>query len=322
MRVAIILPVYKARRWIDEAIESVLAQTYHHWHLTIVDDASPDDTVSRIAKWSGSHPNRISLIQLEQNRRPAGARMEAIRRTGGDAIAFIDQDDRWRPEKLERQVTRLQGKPPVEAVHTDVVRIGPDGMLLPGAADAENARRARIPYAALEPEALREELFLTNTIRLASAAILREPFEAVGGFDTTLFGGEDWEFWVRFSRSYSIAHLAQPLVERRIHSGNTSAVHRRERSIGLLNALAKIEQSQPLPDPLVDERRAGLLRRATISELGVGHHARAREYARSLLGLRPTGLEAYYLLVLSYLGPATGPAVAASRWLKRSVQEF
>lgn len=315
MRVDVILPVYRPQRWVGEAIESAIAQTYPHWQLTIVDDASPDDTAQRMAEWSRSHPDRISLIRLNENRGPAGARMEAIQQTVGEIVAFLDQDDRWHPQKLERQVARLQAHPSVEAVHTDVVHIDTQGNLLPNASAAENARRAGISYATLNSQELMRHLFLTNSIRLASAALLRDAFESTGGFDETLFGGEDWEFWIRFASRYRIAHLPEPLVERRIHAKNTSSLYRRVRNRGRLAALNQVEREYPFLTPLRPERLAKLLRAATISELDT-EDSRATDYARRLVRLKPDSVEAYALLILASLGPVRRLIVRLYRRIK------
>jgi len=303
--VDIILPVYQSRRqWLNEAAGSVLAQTYPHWHLTIVDDASPDDTLVCVKEMYQEHTERISFIQLEQNRRAAGARMEAVRQTRGDVIAFIDQDDRWCPRKLERQIERLRQKPTVRAVHTDVQHIDSDGDLIPGSADGENVLRASIPYEVLGREALMKQMFLGNSIRLVSSVVLREAFEQVGGFDETLFGGEDWEFWVRFAASGNrIAHLAEPLVERRIHAGNVSSMHHQARTQGALRALDKLVTMYPSLKDLASRRRAEILRGAALHELRVGDGARIRPQIREIIQLTPKDYRGYALWFLSYLGP-------------------
>ena len=81
MKADVILPHYKGKQWVGEAIGSVLSQTYPNWHLTLVDDASPDDTAKHVERFCRAYPQQISLIRLEENRRAAGARMEAVRGT-------------------------------------------------------------------------------------------------------------------------------------------------------------------------------------------------------------------------------------------------
>jgi len=101
--VSIITPSYKSAKFIAQTIESVMAQTYTHWEMIIVDDLSPDNSNEIIEKYSAKD-SRIKLIRLEQNSGPAIARNRAIKEAKGRYIAFLDADDVWMPHKLEKQV--------------------------------------------------------------------------------------------------------------------------------------------------------------------------------------------------------------------------
>lgn len=310
MKVDIILPVYRGRRWVGKTIDSVLAQTYPHWHLAIVDDESPDDTLDYVKEAYRGCGDRISFLRLAHHRGSGGARMEAIRQAHGDVIAFIDQDDRWHPQKLAYQVERLQRAPVVEAVHTDVQCIDSYGQRLRGRADRENARRARIPYDRLEPDALARHLFLrADVIRLVSALVRRRPFEQIGGFDETLSSGEDWEFWVRFAASgYRIAHLATPLTERRLHPGNTS--HQSMWRQGHWHALEKVLRVHPELAELAPQRKANLLCEEAIAALITGQSTHARQQAQQLIRLVPSDWRGYVLFLFSCLGPISRSLLA------------
>jgi glycosyltransferase involved in cell wall biosynthesis len=310
MEVDVILPLYQGRRWIGEAIDSVLAQTYPHWHLTIVDDCSPDDTLDYIKEAYKHEDARISFLRLAERLGPGGARMEAIRRTHGDAIAFIDQDDRWHPQKLEYQLERAKLEPMVQAIHADVQHIDSRGQVLHRSADRENTRRRRIPYDRLEPDELKRHLFLHPTsIRLVSALVLRRPFELVGGFDGTLFGAEDWEFWVRFSAlGYHVAHLATPLIERRLHPGNTS--NKPVWKEWHWRATDKVLLAYPDLAELAPRRKASLLRGEIVEALVAGSGRHVRQRARQLVRLMPIDLRGYRLLLLCWISPLPRPLLA------------
>jgi hypothetical protein len=88
--------------------------------------------------------------------------------------------------------------------------------------------------------ALKNEIFIKNPIRLISSIMKRSSFTDIGGFDEKLFGGEDWEFWMRFSNKYTIAHIPEVLIYRRIHSKNVTRVYKSSRSIGKLSAFKKV----------------------------------------------------------------------------------
>lgn len=99
--VSIIMPSYNSEQYIDDSIQSVLNQTYGNWELIIVDDCSTDRTVQIIKSYNDS---RIVFLQNEQNRGAASARNYALKEAKGKWIAFLDSDDIWHAEKLERQI--------------------------------------------------------------------------------------------------------------------------------------------------------------------------------------------------------------------------
>jgi glycosyltransferase involved in cell wall biosynthesis len=101
--VSIITPSYKSEKFISQTIESVLAQTYQNWEMVIVDDVSPDNS-NEVIKQYVKNDNRIKLIKLEKNSGPAVARNRAIEEAQGRYIAFLDADDLWKPNKLEKQL--------------------------------------------------------------------------------------------------------------------------------------------------------------------------------------------------------------------------
>lgn len=102
--VSIITPSHNAEKFIAQTIESVLAQTYQEWEVIVVDDLSSDNTVQIIEDYAQNDP-RIKLIKLEQKSGPAVARNRAIEASRGQYIAFLDADDLWMSEKLEKQIS-------------------------------------------------------------------------------------------------------------------------------------------------------------------------------------------------------------------------
>ncbi len=107
--VSIITPSYKSERFIEDTIKSVLNQTYENWEMIIIDDCSPDSSNTIIEKYM-KEDNRIKLIRLEKNSGPAVARNTGIREAKGRYIAFLDADDQWLPEKLEKQINFMEEK--------------------------------------------------------------------------------------------------------------------------------------------------------------------------------------------------------------------
>jgi len=310
-RVDVLLPTHRGRRWVSEAIDSVLAQTHRDVHLVVVDDASSDGTFDLLRERYGAMPERVTLLALETPRRAAGARMEASRHARGELLAFIDQDDRWLPEKLERQLACLARDPGLAAVHTNVMHIDEAGEPIPGSADIENAGRRAVPWDELQGDSLARVLFLSGRVRLVSALLRREVFEALGGFDTRLFGGEDWEFWVRFAAAgHRMGFLSDALVERREHRENTSVVHADRRLEGQFAALDRVVARHPGFRAWEAGRRAGLLRQDVSVRMRAGRAAEAREHLRAYRRGTPAATLAA-LWLLTWSGPL-------HPWLERS----
>ena len=102
--VSIITANYNAQKFIADTIESVLAQTYTNWEMIIVDDCSSDDSIEIIKQYM-QQDKRIKLIELKNNSGAAIARNQAIEKAQGRYIAFLDSDDLWKSDKLEKQIS-------------------------------------------------------------------------------------------------------------------------------------------------------------------------------------------------------------------------
>ena len=105
--VSIIMPSYNCGQYVEDTIRSVQAQTYQNWEIIFMDDCSPDDTVRRVSVLREKDP-RIKLFQNKSNSGAAVSRNNALREAKGRWIAFLDSDDIWEPEKLEKQVQFME----------------------------------------------------------------------------------------------------------------------------------------------------------------------------------------------------------------------
>ncbi|WP_328186490.1 glycosyltransferase family 2 protein [Marinobacter sp. OP 3.4] len=104
--VSIITPAYNSSKFIEDAIESVVLQTFKSWEMIIVDDASSDSTVQLVSTWMKREP-RIKLIENTSNLGPGPSRNCALGIARGRYVAFLDSDDVWLAEKLERQISLI-----------------------------------------------------------------------------------------------------------------------------------------------------------------------------------------------------------------------
>lgn len=105
--VSIIIPTYNCGKYIAETLDSVEKQTYKNWEIIIIDDCSSDETKNIVSEYS-RNDSRISYHCLDKNSGPAVARNRGLEFASGRYIAFLDSDDLWYPEKLERQISWMQ----------------------------------------------------------------------------------------------------------------------------------------------------------------------------------------------------------------------
>lgn len=107
MLVSVIMPTYNCGKFIEQSIKSVIDQTVTDWELQIVDDCSTDETACIVKKYTEQFEN-IYYFRFSENKGPAAARSEAIKRSSGRYVAFLDSDDLWTNDKLEKQIEFME----------------------------------------------------------------------------------------------------------------------------------------------------------------------------------------------------------------------
>ncbi len=207
----IVMPAYRARATIAEAIASVFAQTEPSFELIIVDDGSPDDVAAVAAEVAGGDP-RVRIIR-QANAGPAAARNHGIAAGTGVLIAFLDADDRWAAGHLAAHAKAFAAAPEL-GVSFGRIRFYDAELRHPG---RSSAHVARLRLA----QALGENAICTTSNLTAR----RATFDAVGGFDTALFHAEDQEWVARLlaASEWQVRGLDAVLVDYRTSAGGLSA---------------------------------------------------------------------------------------------------
>lgn len=211
--ISVVVPCYNAERWIAATLRSVLAQDWPGLEIIVVDDGSADGSAALVQR---EFPN-VMLIR-QPNAGVAAARNRGIERARGDWVAFIDADDIWLPGKLRAQWQALAGAPQARMacsawrVWASSQPEPPALLLAETAAQAGDAQRWAGPSGWIYPQLLLGCQVWTSTV-LVQRALLAE----IGGFDTSLRIGEDYDLWLRASRASPILRVAQPLALYRRH---------------------------------------------------------------------------------------------------------
>ena len=207
MSISVVIPSYNRSRFIAETLESVLAQTLQPDEVLVVDDGSTDDTAA-IAE---SFAPRVRVFR-RSNQRPAAARNFGVQQATSEWIAFLDDDDLWEPNKLERQMEELAHHPEADLCYTGRVVLMQKG---------DTATLGRVVYAPPAKD-IRRSLYRNCAFGTCSVLVRRSMLLAVNGFDPKCRVIEDYELWLRLLHAGAkFAACREPLYQYRIHEGNT-----------------------------------------------------------------------------------------------------
>ncbi len=256
-KVSVIIPAYNAERSIANAIDSVLAQTYPVHEIIVVDDGSTDGTKEIVEQYAsssslrgGQRPTkqsnedafRKSNLEIasgqkealamtyrgnairyifQHNSGPAAARNTGIKSSTGEYIAFLDADDTWLPDKLEKQISRMISDAKCGLIHTARIRVGDDGII-------QNTKHRHVPEGNVF-----EQLLKGNFICTSSVVVRKECFQALGAFNEAkeIIGAEDYEMWLKIASKYRLAYISTPLVKYKVSEfglsrGNIKGLYR------------------------------------------------------------------------------------------------
>lgn len=286
--VSIVIPTYNRRAMVREAIASVIAQRGTQFELIVADDGSMDGTAEELdrlaASASAENADCILMCVVRcENRGPAAARNAGVAIASAPMLAFLDSDDLWMPDKLQRQIAFMQAHPDCAISQTGEIWIRDGRRVNPGLRHRKRAGDLFIDS-------------LRTCLISPSAVIMRtELFGAAGGFDERLAAAEDYDLWLRILAVHEVGLLPDPLVTRRAgHPGQLSA------TVPAIDRFRIFALMKLLVDSDLDEQR----RRAVCDVL-------AEKCAIYAQGLRRRGREADAALV------AEVGACADASWRER-----
>jgi len=211
-KVSIITPIYNSERFIKQTVDSVLQQSYANFEFIIIDDHSQDSSSDIINSYKDK---RINIIRLKENVGAGAARNEGIKRAVGRYIAFLDSDDMWLPEKLEKQIKVFQASNETAMLYTRFRTI--EGEIISNRIFPENRM--------YKSGNMFKSIYLRNLIACSSVMVKRSVLDQVGLFNTdpNLIAIEDADLWLRIALKYNIKCTDDlPLLIYRIHSQSIS----------------------------------------------------------------------------------------------------
>ncbi|NCC53113.1 MAG: glycosyltransferase family 2 protein [Spartobacteria bacterium] len=220
--VSIIMPVYNGQKYLSEAIESVLAQTFSSYELLIVDDGSQDDSYATATAFAKDHPEHIRLFTHpnHRNRGVATSRNLALKQARGAYVAFLDQDDYWHREKLQKHVAFMDAHPEVALSYTQagIVRAGDGSIFTPGVETLGDEPPTEFLSAFFK-------IILIELNYIFSAVMMRTTvLRDLGGLPERLpFQSDDRIMVAQVSMDHAIARLPEVLCYFRAHDDHYTA---------------------------------------------------------------------------------------------------
>ena len=209
MLISIITPTYNREAFLPAAIESVLAQSYKEFELIIVDDGSTDNSRELINAYADKDPRVKYLYQ--ENQRQSVARNYALSIAKGDFICFLDSDNYWPHDKLEKSLKAFEQHPEADIVYGDCITIDEQGNEL----HRNNMRRYSGNIAAL--------LLKDNFVSMNTTMTRRKCFNEMGGMSGKRRVADDYDLWLKFSARYRFQYIPEFLAYYRVMENQISS---------------------------------------------------------------------------------------------------
>lgn len=231
-QISVIIPTYNRANLLSRAINSVLRQTFSDFELIVVDDSSEDNTKALVETLKDL---RIKYMCHEENRGAAAARNTGIRMSRGEYIAFLDSDDEWLPEKLEKQISKF------EELHHKV------GVVYSGLSVFSNGELVRQDIPVKSGNIYRDQLLQDYVFPTSTIMVRKECLMEIGGFDETLPARQDYDLSLRLSKLYEFAFIPEPLVKIYWDSDKRVTNSQKRRLAGeiIINKIAKEIRHKP-----------------------------------------------------------------------------
>lgn len=243
--ISIIMPCYNAVPYLPQSVASVLAQTYSDWELIAVDDGSSDGTLT----WLQAQTDPRVRIHAQSNHGVSAARNAGLNLSHGRYVAFLDADDTWAPNFLEKMVAALETRSDAVLAYCGWQNLG-----RPGSAGA--------PFIPpdYETPTKRETLFAGCRWPIHAAVTKRAPIISAGGFDQRLQNAEDYALWLELAGTTTIVRVPEVLAYYHFHGEAQASSNRGRAALQLLHAqLAYLERYPDFAAQLGRSRRRDLL---------------------------------------------------------------
>lgn len=287
-KVSVIIPTYNRADLLPRAIESALSQTFGDFELIVVDDGSTDNTKQVVEEFQ-KKDERIKYIWQENSGAPARPKNTGIKNAKGEYIAFLDHDDEWLLEKLEKQLELFQN-----SKKSELGLVGCDALIF----DGNKLQKYVTPR--YQDRFVFDKLLEGNFIWSASSVLVKkEVFQNIGLHDEKLKMVDDWDLWIRIAQKYSFDFVPEFLLKYYIHAMSvTSTISIKTRHTDLMHILEK-HKKYYLSHPQV---YSGWLRHMGTMYVLDRDLKRGREFFKKSIKVNPLNFKSYFYFLISLGG--------------------
>ena len=214
-QVSVIMSVYNGERYVSEAIESILQQSFSDWELIVIDDNSSDGS-SVIIRQYLAQDQRVKLINNEQNFGLTKSLNIGIKDSTGKYIARLDADDSCLPDRLQKQYDFMEA-------HPEMAVCGSCGNYIDESGEVVGKKTLPTEYREIKKKLLFNNQFIHSSLFICRAMIDKE-----GGYDESFRTSQDYELMLRIASKYPVANLPEQLVNWRVGEGSISWSSKRQ----------------------------------------------------------------------------------------------
>jgi glycosyltransferase involved in cell wall biosynthesis len=290
MKISVFITSYNQKRFLVEAIESVLSQTLFPQQIIIIDDHSRDASQEVIAEYASCYPDLILPIYHNKNRGVTQTRIEALQAVSGDYVTYVDGDDRFLPTKLEKEAQALEKNPKAKIAFSNNYYMTVDGIRKGMWADVEMPPQGEVFADTFARKFPRRSLFRMELIEY-------EAWKTIGFHDPKLDLYEDFDMRIRLTKKLQTIYCDEPLSEIRLHNAGLSSSPASEH----LYALEYIyKKNCPLLDDLDTVKRKNVERSLAHWIAGIAERAARQALTNNEECSRKVEALRYYLRCLKY----------------------
>lgn len=207
-KISVIMSVYNGEKFLKEAIDSILNQTFTDFEFIIVNDGSSDNSLDILQSYND---DRIRIINNKKNIGLTKSLNKALKKAKGEYIARQDADDISLTERFEKQMKFFENNPNVVLLGTNVYFIDKEGNIV-------------VKYSVIERPTL-DDFVVSNQLVHGSAIFRKEIINKVGAYNEQMFYSQDYEFWIRIAMEYEIRNLKEILYKLRNHGENVRIIN-------------------------------------------------------------------------------------------------